>query len=79
MNLPEGLESIGYDFIAGTEITSLIVPSTVTGCDSNYGRYGIMDGALYLEKIEFADTMKAIPDYFFEGVKILVSMESKSL
>ena len=66
LNLPEGLESIGYDFIAGTEITSLIVPSTVTGCDSNYGRYGIMDGASYLEKIEFADTMKAIPDYFFK-------------
>ena len=66
LNLPEGLESIGYGFIAGTEITSLIVPSTVTGCDSNYGRYGIMDGALYLEKIEFADTMKAIPDYFFQ-------------
>ena len=66
LNLPEGLENIGYDFIAGTEITSLIVPSTVTGCDSNYGRYGIVDGALYLEKIEFADTMKAIPDYFFK-------------
>ena len=51
LNLPEGLENMDNEIYSGNkEITSLIVPSTVTGCDSNYGRYGIVDGALYLEK-----------------------------
>ena len=63
ITLPEGLESIGYQFIAGTGITSLTVPSTVTGCDSNYGRYGITEGSS-LETLIFADGIKMIPGYF---------------
>ena len=46
LNLPEGLENIGYGFIANTGITNLTVPSTVTGGDCDYGREGILEGSV---------------------------------
>ena len=67
ITLPEGLESIGYQFIAGTGITSLTVPSTVKwgGKDTYEGKTdGVTAGALHLEEVTFTEGMQTIPERF---------------
>lgn len=63
ISLPEGLERIGYQFIANTGITSLTVPSTVTASGISWYE-GATAGAGELQKVVFAEGMKRIPDYF---------------
>ena len=63
ISLPEGLERIGYQFIANTGITSLTVPSTVTASGCSWYE-GATAGAGELQKVVFAEGMKRIPDYF---------------
>lgn len=55
ISLPEGLERIGYQFIANTGITSLTVPSTVTRSGCAYvgsGYVGATAGAMELQEVK---------------------------
>lgn len=56
--LPEGLKAIGYNFLEGTAVTSLTIPSTVEKGDC------AIRGAEKLESITFAEGMKRIPGNF---------------
>ena len=62
--LPEGLEYIGYECIAGTGVSKIEIPSSVTKCEGPLGREsdGALGGALNLEEIVFAEGMKRIPE-----------------
>ena len=63
--LPEGLEYIGSECIAGTGISKIEIPSSVTKCEGPLGREsdGALGGALNLEEVVFAEGMKRIPGY----------------
>ena len=62
--LPEGLEYIGYECIAGTGVSKIEIPSSVTKCGGPLGREsdGALGGALNLEEVVFAEGMKRIPE-----------------
>ncbi len=64
ISLSEGLEYIGARFIAGTKVTTLTVPSTVTACGTTSYYQGATADASYLEKVVFAEGMKKIPNDF---------------
>ena len=62
LSLPEGLERIGYSFIAGTGITSLTIPTTVSTIVYS-GQAGATNKAEKLREIRFAEGTTRIPSY----------------
>ncbi len=62
--IPEGVTSLGDEIIAGTGISSVTIPSTVTssGYDKLY-ETGALAGCTTLKEIVFAEGIKKIPDY----------------
>ena len=56
LSLPEKITSLGYQFIRGTAISSITVPSTVTSASSAF------DGAIWLDDVYFADGITKIPN-----------------
>ena len=62
ITLPEGLEYIGYDFIRGTNIKRIEIPSSVKRVGEYYVlNQGALDGAQALEEVIFSEGMKEIP------------------
>ena len=54
------MESVGINFIGGTQVTELTVPKTVTSM--NYALYGAQN----LKKVSFGEGMEKIPGYVFQ-------------
>ncbi len=61
ITLPESMEHLGTGFIAGTSISSIVIPKNVIYCGDNRG------GAFYetdtIKSVTFEDGMKSIPAY----------------
>lgn len=56
LSLPEGVKSLGNNFISGTAISSITVPKTVTDANNAF------DNAIWLDNVYFAEGMTKIPD-----------------
>lgn len=64
LSLPEGIEYLGYEFISGTKIKSLYIPSTVVSSGiTNSFLGGALDSTDSIEEVIFADGMEYIPAY----------------
>ena len=64
INLPEGVEYLGYEFISGTKIKSLFIPSTVAASGTTNDLWGSALGTTdSIEEVIFADGMEYIPAY----------------
>ncbi len=80
--LPESVESLGYQMIVGTEISSIKVPKSVKSCGHIYGYGGPFAGAEELTEVTIEEGMEKIPDYLLyragsvETVSIPDSVES---
>ena len=69
ITLPDTLKTIGEKAFAGTKITEITIPVSVTSMYSypNSALYGM----LYLEKVTFSDGMKTVPSNALYGCEYL--------
>lgn len=62
LELPEGIQYLGYGFIGGTQIKSIQIPSTIRSCGvSNGRREGALSGAAKLEEVIISDGTRYVP------------------
>ena len=65
ISLPSKLQSLGARFIAGTQVSSLTIPASLTTCsidyDRNYDYYGPLGGADNLTELILESGMETIP------------------
>lgn len=59
--LPGTITTLGSDMISGTSISAISIPNKTAEA------YGALANALYLDSVVFADGIKKIPGYLFEG------------
>lgn len=81
LEIPEGVTSLGCSMAAGTGITEITIPSTVTSSGnsgSGVSAKGALAGTENLTKVIFADGMAKLPNYICAGAENISEFEIPS-